>query len=314
MIDTHRVIYATLQASGLIAGPPNPQLHELGGGVSSEIYRVDTEQGPVCVKRALSKLRVKQDWYAPVERGDYEVAWIKTVAEFAPANVPTIVAENSDEHLFAMTFLAPEKFPLWKNELRDGNTSVEFASAVGACLGRIHATTASRADIAKQFDNNRIFEPIRIDPYLRATARAVSDCSDSLMALATRTLGERHALIHGDVSPKNILHGPSGPVFLDAECACYGDPAFDLAFCLNHLLLKCLWRPASKPDYLDCFDALLHAYCTCIDWEPPANLEKRAAALLAAFMLARIDGKSPVEYIVDDADKDRVRGFAKTVY
>ena len=62
------------------------------------------------------------------------------------------------------------------------------------------------------------------------------------------------------MSPKNILVGPDGPIFLDAECAWYGDPAFDLAFCLNHMLLKCLAVPAAAPAFLDCFDALACAY------------------------------------------------------
>src|SRR5258706_15623986 len=111
-------------------------------------------------------------------------------------------------------------------------------------------------------------------------------------------------LVHGDISPKNILIGPAGPVFLEAECAWYGDPAFDLAFCLNHLMLKCLWTPRSASDFLDCFDAMYAAYSAGVTWEPPAILEARAAALLPALFLARVDGKSPVEYLTQDADKD----------
>ena len=307
----HAEIYAVLRNSGLLAESERPELVELTGGVSSEIYRLDTAQGAMCIKRSLPKLRVKQDWYAPVERGDYEVAWIKAVAEFSPLNVPAIVAESKQNHFFVMRYFGPEEFPLWKTQLRDGDISVEFAAAVGACLGRIHATTAGRTEIAERFDNNRIFDPIRIDPYLRATASDVTECRESLLALAQRTLEEKHALIHGDVSPKNILHGRQGPVFLDAECACYGDPAFDLAFCLNHLLLKCIWRPSGTKTYLRCFEALFDAYRARVDWENVAGLEVRAAALLAAFLLARIDGKSPVEYIVSDEDRDCVRAFAK---
>jgi hypothetical protein len=112
------------------------------------------------------------------------------------------------------------------------------------------------------------------------------------------------------VSPKNILAGPRGPVFLDAECAWYGDPAFDLAFCLNHLLLKCLWNRAAAPAYLRAFDALAAAYLAAVTWEPRAELEARTARLLPGLFLARVDGKSPVEYITDDADRDRVRATA----
>jgi len=52
------------------------------------------------------------------------------------------------------------------------------------------------------------------------------------------------------VSPKNILCGPDGPMFLDGETTSCGGPAFDFAFCLNHRLLKCVWHPHWTQDYL----------------------------------------------------------------
>ena len=118
-------------------------------------------------------------------------------------------------------------------------------------------------------------------------------------------------MIHGDVSPKNILVGPAGPVFLDAECACIGDPAFDLAFCLNHLLLKSLWNPAARESFNACFEAMAQSYLAGVDWEPAAGLEARAASLLAGLFLARVDGKSPVEYITAEADREGVRRCAR---
>ena len=116
--------------------------------------------------------------------------------------------------------------------------------------------------------------------------------------------------MHGDVSPKNILVGPEGPVFLDAECAWYGDPAFDLAFCLNHLLLKCVWVPAAKEKLLQCFSALSSSYLQRFS---PENLEKRTASLLPALLLARVDGKSPVEYL-DEAQRSFVRERARSLF
>jgi aminoglycoside phosphotransferase (APT) family kinase protein len=119
------------------------------------------------------------------------------------------------------------------------------------------------------------------------------------MALFETTAETRLALVHGDVSPKNILAGPDGPVFLDAECAWYGDPAFDLAFCLNHLLLKCLWVPAVAPKFLEAYSALAEAYLAGLSWEGRNELEERTARLLPGLMLARVDGKSPVEYLAE---------------
>ena len=110
-----------------------------------------------------------------------------------------------------------------------------------------------------------------------------------------------------------MLIGPGGPIFLDAECAWYGDPAFDLAFCLNHLLLKCLWTPAAASGFLHGFDVLTKAYLAGVSWEPSGALEARAARLLPGLLLARVDGKSPVEYLTDERDKDRVRRVARSL-
>ena len=94
------------------------------------------------------------------------------------------------------------------------------------------------------------------------------------------TATTKHALVHGDISPKNILVGPGGPVFLDAECAWWGDPAFDLAFCLNHLLLKGLWNRGAQERFLDAFGRMSESYLAGVTWEPPADVEARAARLL----------------------------------
>jgi aminoglycoside phosphotransferase (APT) family kinase protein len=132
----------------------------------------------------------------------------------------------------------------------------------------------------------------------------------ALETLAETTAGEKRALVHGDVSPKNLLIGPHGPVFLDAECAWYGDPAFDLAFCLNHLLLKCLWVPSASNAFLACYRALADAHLAGVDWEDARGFEARAARLLPGLLLARVDGKSPVEYLTADDDLNKVRRVA----
>ena len=69
--------------------------------------------------------------------------------------------------------------------------------------------------------------------------------------------------------------------------------------------------PANRARYVESFAALVGRYMERVDWEPPADLEARTAALLPALMLARIDGKSPVEYITADKDKALVRDFAR---
>jgi aminoglycoside phosphotransferase (APT) family kinase protein len=178
---------------------------------------------------------------------------------------------------------------------------------------RIHAATADDPEVAAEFATDRIFYDIRLEPYLVATAGRHPDRADALHRLVATTAATRRCLVHGDVSPKNILIGPSGPVFLDAECAWYGDPAFDLAFCLNHLLLKCLWTPRARAGFLACFDALAASYLAGAAWEAPEALDGRVARLLPGLLLARVDGKSPVEYLTEDQDKNRLRRVARAL-
>ncbi|HET6469941.1 MAG TPA: aminoglycoside phosphotransferase family protein [Geminicoccaceae bacterium] len=304
-------ILAILRRAGLAGLDQRPAAEPLAGGVSSDIWRIELPEGPVCVKRALARLKVQADWRAPVERNAFEAAWLAVAGEVVPAAVPGLLFRDQTAGALVMAFLDPASHPLWKAELRDGRADPAFAARVGDRLARIHAATAHRGDLAERFPTDRIFHDIRLEPYLLATAERHPDLAKQLRRIARRTAATKIALVHGDVSPKNILLGPEGPVFLDAECAWYGDPAFDLAFCLNHLLLKCLWTPAAAPGFLACFDALLERYMAGVVWEPRRALEARAAALLPGLLLARVDGKSPVEYLTGTAEKDLVRGTAR---
>ena len=295
----------------LVSANQSVRLYPLAGGVSSDIYRAELPSGIVCIKRALSKLKVAADWQAPVERNRYEVEWMRVAAAVVPTAVPAILGEDRARGCFAMAYLDPDDHPVWKTLLRDGSIDPGHAARVGTTLGQIHAATADRPDIATRFPTDEIFFAIRLEPYLVATGRAHPDLAGRLADLVETTRTTRRVLVHGDFSPKNLLIGPAGPVILDAECAWYGDPAFDLAFVLNHLLLKGAWRPQWRARYVTAFAALADAYLGHVRWEPRDAVEARTAALLPGLMLARIDGKSPVEYLTAEREKDEVRAFAR---
>lgn len=304
-------IVEILKAARLIKRDQVARLEPLTGGVSSDIWKVETDSRVICVKRPLAKLKVDADWRAPVERNKFEVAWYRIADGIVPGSAPEILFHDETNMLCAMQYLDPETHRLWKSELRAGRADPEDAKEVGSRLSRIHAGTAESVSLADQFPRIDIFQAIRLEPYLEATARRHPDLANELQALSRRTAATRLAMVHGDVSPKNILIGPNGPVFLDAECACICDPAFDLAFCLNHFLLKCLWTPTAREAFFACFQAMSSAYLAGVDWEDVADLEARAASLLPALFLARVDGKSPVEYIVNEMDQNRVRACAR---
>ena len=308
-IETGDLIEPLRRMGLLNAGEP-ARLTPLTGGVSSDISLVEAGGRRFCVKRALPRLKVAALWEAPVERNAAEAAYMRAVAGWAPHAVPRILGEDAKAGWFAMDYLAPEDHPLWKAQLLAGIVEVDFAAAVGRDLAIIHARSAADPTIPVAFANDDTFEAIRIEPYLRATGRAHLKLASRFDELAHTTLTTKRALVHGDISPKNILKGPDGPVFLDAECAWFGDPAFDLAFCLNHLLLKGAREGVDRAPYNAAFSALAAAYLAGVDWESAEGLEARAAGLLPALFLARVDGKSPVEYITTESERANVRKCA----
>jgi aminoglycoside phosphotransferase (APT) family kinase protein len=283
-------------ALGLARAEESVHATALTGGVSSGIYRVDLASGSYCIKQALPQLKVAKLWQVPVERVFSEIAWLRAVQRIVPGHVPRVLGEDAATASFVMPFLGPE-YRNWKSELLAGRVAPEVARTMGDLLGRIHAATADRPEIAGQFANGDHFHALRLEPYLVESARVHPALADRLHAIVDRTARSRRVLVHGDVSPKNILLGPDGPVLLDAECACFGDPAFDLGFCLNHLLLKSVHAPAQASLLLQAFRALADGYWPHVQWEAQPALEARVATLLPALTLARIDGKSPVEYL-----------------
>ncbi|MCC7040024.1 MAG: phosphotransferase [Burkholderiales bacterium] len=294
----------------LRAGDAAP-MQALAGGVSSDIWRVELPGRTICVKRALPRLKVEAEWIVPVDRSRHEWDWYRLVDARLPGACPHPIARDETSNLFAMDFLPAATHPLWKTQLLAGEVDVAVARAVGTALGRIHATTAGDAAIERAFATDALFHALRLEPYLEAAARAHPDRAQAILAIEATTASTRRVLVHGDVSPKNILVGPRGPVFLDAECAWYGEPAFDLAFCLNHLLLKTLARPDRRHVLAASFVALAETYAAEVDWEPGEDVLARTARLLPALFLARVDGKSPVEYLHDERDRERVRTAAR---
>ena len=244
----------------------------------------------------------------PVERVFAEIDWLKTAGEIAPKNVPKVIGQDEATKSFVMEYLAGDHVG-WKAELLAGRIDRTIAGAVADVIGRIHAGTAHSPTHASRFATDDNFYAIRLEPYLGETARVHPALAPRMMDLIERTRNTRLALVHGDLSPKNILVGANGPVLLDAECAWYGDPAFDVAFLLNHLLLKSAWMPQHLAAFMDSFDVFVSSYFPHVKFEAPDELESRIATLLPALTLARVDGKSPAEYL-DEGAQNSIRSAA----
>lgn len=282
----------------------------LAGGVSSDICLVTDGYRTVVVKTPLVSLKVAGVWRAPLARSESEADWLQVAGRLLPGVCPQVLARDGDQHLLALSYLDPLTHRLWKNDLLEGRVDGRVAAQVGERVGTLHRLSAREPALARQFANAELFRVLRIEPYFEATAAEHRDLRSAIDELVVTTSSRATVLAHGDVSPKNILVGSAGPVFLDAETANWGDPAFDVAFCLNHLLLKCLLPTPSVERLISASEALLATYLDQVDWEAAGDVEHRIAGLLPALMLARVDGRSPVEYLSEPA-RDVVREFSR---
>jgi tRNA A-37 threonylcarbamoyl transferase component Bud32 len=285
----------------------------LAGGVSSDIVAVRLASGrTVCAKRALGQLKVAAEWQAPIERNHYEVAWLREAARIVPGAVPRVLAEDKERGVVLLEYLPAERYGLWKAQLLDGHLDARVAPRLGSMLGAIHGATWERTDIAARFATDRIFDALRLDPYLRTLAQRTPDLAGPILAALERTAGTHLALVHGDVSPKNIFvdRQDGHPVLLDAECAWYGDPAFDAAFLVNHLLLKAVHVPPLRPGLIAAAEVFFANWRDGLPQPARDAAEARTAVLVGCLMLARVDGKSPVEYL-DQQERARVRAMAR---
>jgi aminoglycoside phosphotransferase (APT) family kinase protein len=274
-----------LQSAGLINGT-DFHVTPLTGGVSSDIVLVESSTQRLVVKAALEKLRVKDDWFVDVSRNRVEQSFFEYVSPLMPAAVPRILGGGAG--WFAMEYLGDE-LQNWKSLLLADHFETETARLAGEVLGRLHAASWDDPVARERFHTLPNFQALRIDPYLLTTAERVPAAAAVLHAEAARLAETKLALVHGDYSPKNLLVGLHRLIVLDAECAWFGDPAFDAAFMLTHLHLKALLNPQA----LQLIPVFWSAYTSACGHD----LEQRTVKLFLCLLLARVHGKSPAEYL-----------------
>ena len=298
--------------------------HELGGGVSNIVVRVDFPDPSenVVIKQSLPRLRVEQEWLADQARIHHEASALRYFEGVLPrSSLPTVIHEDREHFLFVMS--AARQTRTWKDDLLSGRVDIQVAAEVGRLLGAMHQQSAVAGDAIppelREFADQHCFVQLRIDPYHRATASAHADLAEAIEAEARAMLGRRLCLVHGDYSPKNVMvsRNDDGPAafLLDFEVVHLGNPVFDLAFMLNHLTLKAIHRPDLAAQYNAAGTAFWSAYCSNAPTSAadPTQLQFDTIRQMSVLLLARIDGKSPAEYVTANAKKSLARRLARTI-
>ena len=307
-IERPRALAAWLRQAGWI-GPdePEPRTTVLGGGVSNRTVLVERAGGEAwVVKQALAKLRVQVDWFSPPERIHREALGLRWLNRLAPpGSVVPFVFEDETHHLLGMAAV-PRPHANWKTLLLAGGLVPDHVAQFGRLLGTIHRRGAEqRAEVEPPFADRGYFTSLRLEPYYGYTATQVPAAAPFLNDLVAETLGRRDTLVHGDYSPKNILLHAGQLVLLDHEVIHFGDPGFDLGFSLTHLLSKAHHLPAHRADFAAAAAAYWAVYRETVGDAPwAADLEPRAVRHTLGCLLARVRGRSPLEYL-GPAERDR---------
>ena len=305
-----QAIIRCLKEQGLIRGR-KISLTPLKGGVSSDIYLLEDGSSKFVVKQALPRLRVPDEWLADTSRNLVEQSFVRYARGFLPDAVLPVRAADPQEGFFIMDYLEGG-FVTWKQQLLRGEFNERTARKAAELIATLHQRSWNDPEARRIFQTRDNFRALRIDPYLVAAGDRNPALRSWFHEEAERLYSSRQALVHGDFSPKNLMVSGDRLILLDHEVAWFGDPAFDLAFCLTHLYLKSLLHPNNPEGCLDLCRAAWESYFAVLGPGPErrSEMEARIVRLLLMLLLARIDGKSQVEYLAGKAEQRRfVRRF-----
>jgi 5-methylthioribose kinase len=290
LMDRPDEISRYLLDKGWIAAEEQTDVMALSGGVSNQVWKISAPEGRWVMKQALPKLKVKADWYSDVARIIREQDAMRVLVRYMPAGViPEIVHDDPERFIYVMT-CAPEEAVTWKVQLLQGNFDPAVAEQAGKLLAAMHkGSRGLPPELLQPFQDVTFFTQLRIEPfYKHLYENAYPELQLPIQRLERQLLESRTALVHGDYSPKNILvHGSTDLIVLDYEVAHWGNPVFDQAFCMAHLMLKG-WALGEQAAAFACMQAFLAGY---------GESKRDLLGHIGVMLLARVDGKSPVEYI-----------------
>jgi 5-methylthioribose kinase len=296
---------AYLRSREWLAPGESARACELTGGVSNMVIHVASTAGDdLVLKQVREQLNVAEPWYCSVERIWREVEVLSICADLigdhAPdgplkLEVPRLLFTDRENYLYALS-AAPAEHVVWKQELLAGVARGEIASACGRLLGTLHSRSWHDAVLARRLDDRQFFEDLRLDPYYRQIACVHEDLAPHIERLIDSVWSERHCLVHGDFSPKNLLVHSAGIVLIDFEVGHYCDAAFDLGFFLSHLALKACYHATHDGPYWELIDSFWSGYraemTRVVSPAELAGLIERGILNFAGCTLARLDGKS----------------------
>lgn len=318
-VGNYKLLTEYLVERGIAGEPASLLIEALPGGVSNTVLKITCDKGRFVLKQALARLKVSSEWTADVERANVEKKALKFLPQLIPGFTPALVYEDEQNCLFAME-CAPEGSVTWKSKLLAGEGDPGIARQVGAVLARIHqgshdleVGSEDSGVVRALFGDRKFFHQLRIAPFFEFLKEKYPSLQQAIDAHIAASLGRELSLVLGDYSPKNILVHGQNIIAIDFEVIHYGDPSFDLGFLSTHLFLKSVRDPTKRDLYFELLRETMTAYFSQIHFIDRKALEMFAVQQLAWILLARMDGKSPAEYITDEKKKQFIRLSAREI-
>lgn len=313
MIDlsNQSVLERYLQEKNLVRGGDGHSVHYCNGGVSGIVVFVNRPQKkPLIVKQALAQLKVAETWECDPSRIKVEYDSNQIYHELMPENAPEVYFYDEKNYIYGREAV-PEGCSMWKEDLMSGFIDFEVARKSIETLNVVHSKCAGNSKIAERFSDKSIFYNLRINPYIEFSVQRHPELKSDADRVIREMTQTSITLVHGDYSPKNIMVQDRAISVLDYEVACCGHPAFDLAFFFNHMILKSVKFPQFSDTFLNLLQYMYRIYFSNVTFMDKDELEDCTVRTLALLMIARVDGKSPVEYLVGDEKKqEQVRQIA----
>lgn len=309
-MDNKEVLEQYLLDKGVVSKEQPYEINYCKGGVSCIAALIETGGRTMLVKQGRAKLAVKEDWRADPARMAIEAKANDFYNRCIPESAPAVISYDP-ENCVMIRDAAPAESQMWKQNLLDGIFDFGVAKKTMEALAIVHNKSAVDVKAAEEFKDTTIFYQLRISPYFEFLATKHPELKDEIMAQADKVYNKHQAIVHADYSPKNILVNADRSIcILDYEISHYGDPSFDVAFFTNHIVLKSAHMRRFSPTLINMLLYMTDTYFGMVDFTDAKALEAECIPLLGVLMLARIDGKSPAEYITSEKTKQLVRDMA----
>ena len=286
---------------------PIVHIKKLEGGVSSDVYKVQTNSKTYCIKRSLPKLRVMKEWFADTKRLKYEYLWLKHCKKIIPNSIPNIYQFSAKQDFLILEYLNEKNYTTLKSKLLKKDIDIYIINKISKNLSKIHKESKGGLVKKKFINNSKNFYDLRLDAYFNEVGRVYPNLKKIIKNIIKNYKKYSSTLVHGDFSPKNILIFNNNIKYIDAETCNFGDPVFDVVFFSNHLLLKSIHIPDKKNKFIKSYENFFNTYLKSIKFSQRKNFIDRCIAMVPIMLLARIDGKSPVEYITKKNIKNKIR-------